>query len=410
MKIKLALLSITLSSLTFSSVENIKKFTIEVPSKFMTSYNGPEKDFKEGFKTGFGSALAYKSSNSDGSIEFYALSDRGPNGDIPKILENKFSSPGKLFPTPNFVPSIGILKVSNKNAKIINSIQIKNQEGNNISGLPIPPGKIGSTGEIALDLTLKKLNYDIDGMDPEGIAVDSHGNFWIADEYGPFIVKTDKNGKILKKLEPGKGLPEILKYRIPNRGFEGLSIDKKGNIYATLQSTLDIEGKTKNTASFVRIIKINPNTEKVETFGYPLDKNYKFNSNAKIGDIYAIDENKLLIIEQGKQNEKMENLIYSLDLSDATDITNLNELEFSKENTKIQLGKKILVVNLRNYGWITEKAEGITLLPDNQTIALINDNDFGMSIDESSVNNERLLLKKNSENSELWLIKLKDKI
>lgn len=427
MKTKLALLSLFVSTLTFSEVVNLKKFDIEVPSQFMVPYSGDESEFKDGFKTGFGSALAFKNINSDGTIEFYALTDRGPNADIPKYLKDGKSVPGKFFPAPNFTPSIGILKVDNKKAEIIDKIELKDSTGKNITGLPLPLNRIGSTGEVALDLNMNSLGYDINGLDPEGIAIDKDGNFWISDEYGPFIIKVDKNGKILEKLEPGNGLPEIVKHRIPNRGIEGLTIDKNGNIYAAVQSTLNVDGKTKDTAIFTRVLKIDPDTKEVKTFAYPIDKNYKSNSAAKIGDIYAVDENKLLIIEQGKQKGKMENLIYLVDFSKADDITTLGNLESKGNDLKIKLGEKKLVVDLRKHGWDTEKAEGLTLLPDNKTIAIINDNDFGMAISEdvspyhynenekqlylnNKATNQKLTLKKNTETSQLWLVTLKEEI
>ena len=427
MKTKLALLSLFVSTLTFSEVVNLKKFDIEVPSQFMVPYSGDESEFKDGFKTGFGSALAFKNINSDGTIEFYALTDRGPNADIPKYLKDGKSVPGKFFPAPNFTPSIGILKVDGKKAEIIDKIELKDSTGKNITGLPLPLNRIGSTGEVALDLNMNSLGYDINGLDPEGIAIDKDGNFWISDEYGPFIIKVDKNGKILEKLEPGNGLPEIVKHRIPNRGIEGLTIDKNGNIYAAVQSTLNVDGKTKDTAIFTRVLKINPDTKEVKTFAYPIDKNYKSNSAAKIGDIYAVDENKLLIIEQGKQKGKMENLIYLVDFSKADDITTLGNLESKGNDLKIKLGEKKLVVDLRKHGWDTEKAEGLTLLPDNKTIAIINDNDFGMAISEdvspyhynenekqlylnNKATNQKLTLKKNTETSQLWLVTLKEEI
>lgn len=427
MKTKLALLSLFVSTLTFSEVVNLKKFDIEVPSQFMVPYSGDESEFKDGFKTGFGSALAFKNINSDGTIEFYALTDRGPNADIPKYLKDGKSVPGKFFPAPNFTPSIGILKVDDKKAEIIDKIELKDSTGKNITGLPLPLNRIGSTGEVALDLNMNSLGYDINGLDPEGIAIDKDGNFWISDEYGPFIIKFDKNGKILEKLEPGNGLPEIVKHRIPNRGIEGLTIDKNGNIYAAVQSTLNVDGKTKDTAIFTRVLKIDPDTKEVKTFAYPIDKNYKSNSAAKIGDIYAVDENKLLIIEQGKQKGKMENLIYLVDFSKTDDITTLGNLESKGNDLKIKLGEKKLVVDLRKHGWDTEKAEGLTLLPDNKTIAIINDNDFGMAISEdvspyhynenekqlylnNKATNQKLTLKKNTETSQLWLVTLKEEI
>ncbi|MGL5573600.1 MAG: hypothetical protein ACRDB4_05520, partial [Cetobacterium sp.] len=91
------------------------------------------------------------------------------------------------------------------------------------------------------------------------------------------------------------------------------------------------------------------------------------------------------------------------------------------------LGEKKLVVDLRKHGWDTEKAEGLTLLPDNKTIAIINDNDFGMAINEdvspyhynenekqlylnNKATNQKLTLKKNTETSQLWLVTLKEEI
>jgi uncharacterized protein YjiK len=114
---------------------------------------------------------------------------------------------------------------------------------------------MGSTGEITLDMNMNELGYDINGLNPEGIAVDKNGNFWICNEYGPFIVQLDSQEKILQKFEPGNGLPEVLKYRVPNRRFEGLTIDEEGNVYTTVQNTLDIEEKTKDKATFTRVIK-----------------------------------------------------------------------------------------------------------------------------------------------------------
>ena len=103
---------------------------------------------------------------------------------------------------------------------------------------------------------MSRLNNDIDGLDTEGIAVDKNGNFWLCDEYGPFIVKADKHGKIIEKYGPKEGLPEILKYRVPNRGFEGFTIDEKGYVYAAVQSPLDINGETKKNCRVYKNNKI----------------------------------------------------------------------------------------------------------------------------------------------------------
>ena len=58
----------------------------------------------------------------------------------------------------------------------------------------------------------------------------------------------------------------------------------------------------------------------------------------------------------------MQNLIYKVDFSNATDITELENLEENSSQVDVKFGEKELVLDLRNYGWTAEKAEGITIL------------------------------------------------
>lgn len=402
-KISLLISMLALNLMIFSvpsqAKENatVTKYTISVDTK----YNVPSSDstkslFPNGFKPGFGSGLTVKSYKENGAIEFYSITDRGPNGDSPKYKEGEKKYDTKIFPSPNFTPSIAVLKLENNNVAVTDTLPLKNKNGQNITGLPITPGSVGATGEIALDSSLKKLSYDNNGLDTESIAVDSEGNFWTSDEYGPFIIKFDKNGKELQRYQPGTGLPEILKYRQPNRGFEGLTISPSGKVFAAVQSGLNVNGETDSTAQFTRIVELDPKTGKTRTFAYPIDvAAYKKVKDAKIGDIYAISDTKMLIIEQGSDKDgKMRNLIYNIDLSTATDITDLQyegkALEYAKNMsllTNVKPAKKELLVDLREYGWDIEKAEGLCVLPDGKTIAVVNDNDFGMKVNITDAQN-----------------------
>lgn len=166
--------------------------------------------FEGGLVTGFGSAVTFKGYNEAGEMQFYAVTDRGPNADAPKYEKDGTQTEAKIFPCPEFTPSIGIVTIKDNGAVVDEAITLKDTEGNEISGLPLEPGQVGATGERALDMQLNDIGYDNEGLDTEGIAVDEDGNFWLCDEYGPFIVKTDANGKILEKYAPGEGLPEIL--------------------------------------------------------------------------------------------------------------------------------------------------------------------------------------------------------
>ena len=373
---KIIFLSLIVSSMLYADVVKVEKHIVN-SGDYRISYDGKEIEFLTGINPGYGSALTFKGLDKNGNLEFYAVTDRGPNADAPKYVENGKKFPGKFFPVPDFTPSIGVIKVTKDKAQVVESIPLKNYRNEKISGRVIPEGIVGSTGEVALNFDMNKLSNDFDGLDTEGIAVDKDGNFWLCDEYGPFIVKATKDEKIIEKYGPKEGLPEILKYRVPNRGFEGLTIDENGDVYATVQSPMDINGETKKSAAYTRIVRFNPQTKKTIMYAYPVDKNYKNFGNAKIGDICSVGNGKFLIIEQGKQNGEMQNLIYMVDINGADEIENNGDLEYGRLKD-LKPVKKELLIDLRKYGWNIEKAEGLTLLPDGKTIVVVNDNDFGI--------------------------------
>lgn len=408
---KLPLCSLgVLATLTISAVSGvaaaadsplITKYLLTVPQKYNVKYTGPNQEkFPNGFLTGFGSAIAFKSLNKDGSIDFYGITDRGPNGDGPEYQAGGERYSSKFFPARQFQPRIGLIHVKDGKAEITSVIDLKDEHGKSITGLPIEPGLVGATNEIAIDDGFKRLGYDNKGMDTEGIALDVRGNFWLCDEYGPFIAQYNKEGKLLKKYAPGNGLPDIMKYRIPNRGFEGLTIAPNGLIYAEEQSPLNIAGKSGATAQFTRIVQLDPQSGKTQMFAYPIDvEAYKSPKDAKIGDIYAISNTKFLMIEQGTgKHKEMRNLIYEVDIKDATDLTGKTvdgqEPEFTSDKDKlaqagIKFAEKRLVIDLRANGWQIEKAEGLTMLPDKKTIVVTNDNDFGMTMNVDDPENKK---------------------
>lgn len=357
-----------------------KSYIVHADS-YQLPYKGNEKAFKHHINPGYGSALALKDIKTDGTIEFYAITDRGPNGDIPTYIKNGKKVSGKFFPTPDFAPSIGVITVrpGQNRADITESIPLKVQ-GKAITGKPVPKGMTGSTKEIAINFKMKDLGTDINGLDTEGLAIDKDGNFWISDEYGPFIVKADKNGNIVEKFAPGAGLPSILASRVPNRGSEGLTIDEQGHIFALIQSPLNVDGKTGKTSKYTRIVELDPVTKETKMYAYPVDSGYKNTGAAKLGDITSIGHGQFLMIEQGKQHGVMQNLIYKVDLNGATPVANNGDLEYGRLDGKLIPARKALVLDLRANGWNIEKAEGLALLPDRRTIAVVNDNDFGMDI------------------------------
>ena len=111
-----------------------------------------------------------------------------------------------------------------------------------------------------------------------------------------------------------------------------------------------------------------------------------YKRHAKIGDIVALDNQRILLVEQGADKDKqMQNRIYLVDLSKASDLTPFDadgkSPEFDDlaqlEKRGITLAHKQELVDLRKLGWQQEKVEGLALV-DKQTLAVINDNDFGL--------------------------------
>ncbi|OOI86656.1 hypothetical protein BMT56_19675 [Escherichia coli] len=63
-----------------------------------------------------------------------------------------------------------------------------------------------------------------------------------------------------------------------------------GRIIVAVQSTLDIDAKSKKKALFTRLVSFDPASGKTAMYGYPIDSAaYSKNSDAKIGDIVALD-------------------------------------------------------------------------------------------------------------------------
>jgi len=359
---------------------------VQVPPKeFVAPPTQLKKLFPAGFPTGVGSGLAFDRKDKDGSLHFFALTDRGPNADAPRYLSgsDERGQTAKIFPSPGFHPAVAAIRVKGNTANVIRMTPIRSPDGRPVTGLPPAKGQAGSTGEIPLDAQLKPLNFDDNGLDPEGVAVDKpRGSLWLCDEYGPFLVEIDaKTGVIRRKLGPGSGLPSVLAKRQPNRGFEGVTVTPSGKVVAAVQSILDTDGKVKDSkADFTRLVEYDPVTGHTRMLAYPVDAHaYKRTADAKIGDVAAVTDTLFLVVEQGEGKDKaMRNLVYLVDVSPASALADL-----PLETTGMQgmtTARKWLVADLRALGWKAEKAEGLALV-DERTLALTSDNDFGLALE-----------------------------
>lgn len=414
----------------------VSKYELQADDKFFVPYEGSntatKADFPKGFLPSFGSGLAFKARRADGTLEFYGISDRGPNGDgpkVPAIAPATGLSDAKFFPSPGFTPSIGVITVGANGAVLQSSQPILFSATLKSSGLSIAPGKAGSSGETPLSdgsrFDPAKANFSDLGLDTEAIAVDAARNaLWVSDEYGPFIMRINPaTGLIEKRYQPGTGaadLPAVLAKRRANRGMEGLALDvATGRLHAFLQSPLTDNAATATLAGsypgstvcttdvgnnkrierfarFTRWLEFDPATETSRMFAYPLDCNDWADGrtgNAKLGDAVSLGNGKFIVIEQGTApTGKVINRLMLIELGNATNIAaaafnpTTSDLEKSSMSgaavngalySSVTALKKTMLFDLNAVGWVAEKAEGLARVDDN-TLALVNDNDFGL--------------------------------
>jgi len=118
-----------------------------------------------------GSAIAAVPGKTD---EIYGMTDRGPDVDGRTDTEN-------VLPIPDFHPQIAVFQLTDGTATPGKTIILKGPDDEQLVGLVDPQANTG-----------------------ESLVAMSDGTFWVSDEYGPFVVHFDANGKEIERLPPFK--------------------------------------------------------------------------------------------------------------------------------------------------------------------------------------------------------------
>ncbi|WP_258045786.1 esterase-like activity of phytase family protein, partial [Mycobacterium kansasii] len=225
------------------------------------------------------------------SDEIYGLTDRGPNVDGRAPNE-------RVFPVPDFQPHIAKLKLADGVATVERTIPLRGSDGSPLVGLV---DRQANTGESAVDLDGMPLPTSDYGVDPEGLVATLDGNFWVSDEYGPYLIHFDANGKELERLSPFDGtLPKELSLRSPNRGMEGLTISPDGTMLAgIMQSALQTPGLQGSAKSvpLARIVTVNVvDPQIVHEYLYPLANPQ--DTDFAVSEITALSATTFLVVER----------------------------------------------------------------------------------------------------------------
>ncbi len=272
------------------------------------------------------------------------------------------------------------------------------------------------------------LTYDRYGGDFEGVLKDKSGNFWMCDEHRPAIYKFDEGGKLIERYVPqgtsllgdsalvvnsfgatardagffgAEILPEVYQKRRGNRGFEAIAYDSASNIiYAFIQTPMDNPSSAIRHSDVIRILGVSATDgTPVSEYVYLLERNaasgHALNRVDKIGDAVYTGNGNFLVLERDSsdpnKDRRGKKFVFEINISNATNILSLTISSEMTENTLEQMTPKMLaeagikpvrkrkVVNLPSVGYTgSDKPEGIALLP-NGSIAVLNDNDFGLA-------------------------------
>ena len=138
-------------------------------------------------------------------------------------------------------------------------------------------------------------------LDIESVRKDKNGNLWFGDEFGPYLVKTNANGEVLRREIGMRGVASPQNEAVVNgtisatlgrsSGFEGMAINPNGDrLYTLLEGT--VQG---DPAKTLRINAFDVTTEAYtgQQWNYKLDA-----AGTNIGDMTAINDHEFLIIER----------------------------------------------------------------------------------------------------------------
>jgi hypothetical protein len=118
----------------------------------------------------------------------------------------------------------------------------------------------------------------------------------------------------------------------------------------------------------------------------------KNQDNIKIGDIAAISRSVILVAERDSDEGGGFKAVYRADLARATDISGREDaggktIEQASDNdlraAGISVATKTMAVDVAGLGFRPDKFEGLALV-DPTTIAVVNDNDFGVGAIDTS--------------------------
>lgn len=350
---------------------------------------------------------------------FWGVGDRGPNIK-PKLLFKRYGvdnmrklidvDGAKIMPLPTIGPAIGRFKIEGDTISLDAVFDLCSPDGTPIGGLPIPDSP-HAEAEPVFDVNGCALDTSPNGADSEGITALPDGGFWIADEYGPSLLRCDRAGRISVRWVPegtGHGfagaaypiveaLPALASARKLNRGFEAIAASADGTrLFVAFQSPLSHPDRAAHeTSRHVRIWELNNETGAlVGEYIYPLDEPDTFwrdsswgkvtRSDVKISEIVLMPDGHMLVLERISQSTKIYRVALTLDKIAPAALINPDTRPTLEQMTRKDVGRaqiptldKTLILSTDDHQEISADLEGMILLSPT-CLLLVNDSDFGI--------------------------------
>ncbi|WP_109507581.1 esterase-like activity of phytase family protein [Nocardioides speluncae] len=158
-------------------------------------------------------------------------------------------------------------------------------------------------------------------FDLESVRRAADGTFWFGEEFGPFLLHTDRTGRVLEAPVPTPGtqspqnpyLPTPDAWTIPaSRGFEGMALSADGKrLYPINEGALRGDADPRRRVLHEFDIKRRAYTDR--EWNYRTDEAFP---NAVIGDLTAIDRHRFLLIERDDAQgaDALQKKLYLIDL------------------------------------------------------------------------------------------------
>ncbi len=350
---------------------------------------------------------------------FWGVGDRGPNIK-PHAAADRYGTEhlrdlsalngAKIMPLPLMGPAIARFRIFDETIVLEEVIELTDYRGRAITGLPVP-GSAHWEQEPVYDLSGCPLRTDPGGADTEGIAAMPDGTFWIAEEYGPSLLRVDRRGRVLTRWVPkGQGrffedagylieekLPPLAGARKLNRGFEAVTAAPDGSsVIVGFQSPLaHPDRQVHEHSQHVRIWELDcVSGELIGEFVYPLDDPQTFlrdakaskvgRADVKVSEIQLIEGRMMLVLERISLTTKIYRITLDravpacCSLVDAGTRPTLEQMSSSElRDANIPVLDKELIFSTDDHPEICGDLEGMILLAP-KTLCLSNDSDFGI--------------------------------